>query len=237
MNLYGTLDAAYQHLTRRPVPPAWRAELGDFTDLDVVVGAIRDDRPDPRRSDTVLRVLVTLGRRDRAAMTVALYALAPALRARLGRAVTDEYRADALADLAFVLLDSPLDRPGLAHRLVNRAHTRVWKAAGRVHQRGIVSPVGITPQDPQVLTRKHGAIPDFADDVTQRVDLSRFHAAVRHAVANGDLSERAWAAYRDHRLRRGVDPTGPSCSGTERKLAGRAAPRLQPLIDRHLHAA
>ena len=237
MNLYESLDAAYHHLTRRPLPPAWRPQLGDFSDLDAVVAAIRDDRPDPRRSDTVLRGVLTLGRHDPDAITVALYALAPALRARIGRAVTPDYRADALADLAFVLLDGPFDRPGLAHRLVNRAHTRVWKAAGRVHQRGVVFPVTVTPQEPQVLTRQHGASPDFADTVIRRVDLSRFSAAVQYAIANGALSERAWAAYRDHRLRRAIDPTGPALNGTQRKLAARAIPRLQALVDMHLHAA
>jgi len=34
-----------------------------------------------------------------------MYALAPRLRIRLGRAVTDEYRHDVLTDLALVLLD------------------------------------------------------------------------------------------------------------------------------------
>jgi hypothetical protein len=113
MNPYRNLDTAYRHLALRSTPPAWQSELGD---LDGIVTAIRHDHPDPTASDTMLRRLLAVGRAEPDALTVALYALAPALRARIGRAVTDEYRADALTDLAFVLLDSALDRPRLAHR-------------------------------------------------------------------------------------------------------------------------
>lgn len=236
MNLYATLDATYHRLARRSRPPTWCGELG-FASLDALVATVRNDQPDPQHSDLTLRRLLTVGRREPDAVTVALYALAPALRARTGRAVTEEYRGDALTALAFVVLDSPLDASGLAHRLVNRAHTRVHKAAGRVNRGGCLHPVTITPQDPQVLTQWRGVSPDFADTVTRRVDLGRFHTAVEQAIADGELSETLWVAYRDHRLRRVVDPTTPPSNGTQRKLAGRAVPKLQPIIDTHLHAA
>lgn len=237
MNLYGSLDDAYHRLARRPTPPPWSAELGGFASLDEVVGAIRHDQPDSHRSDIVLRRLLTVARTEPDAVTVALYALAPALRTRIGAASTAEYRADALTTLAIVLLDSPLDRPRLAHRLVNRAHTRVYKAASRIN-RGVGSKlITITPQDPDVLTHRRGVTPDFADTVTRRVDLTRFHTAVQHAIADGELAENLWVAYRDHRLRRAVDPTALPANGSQRKLAGRAVSHLQPLVETHLHAA
>lgn len=234
MDLYRSLDDAYRQLADRPTPPAWQAHLGD---LDRVVATIRDVRPDASRSDAALRRLVTIGRDRRDALTVALYALAPALRARTGRAVSDDYRADALTELTFVLLDSPLDRPGLAHRLVNRAHNRVYKAAKRVHQRGVVRTVTTTTHDPDWIDQHDVSTIDFAEVVAQRVDFARFHAAVDEAIVSGQLSRTLWAAYRDHRLRRAVDPSSPACDGVQRKLATRASVRIQPLIDTYLHAA
>ncbi|MEZ5246043.1 MAG: hypothetical protein R2707_13170 [Acidimicrobiales bacterium] len=50
-------------------------------------------------------------------MIVASFALVPLLRARLGRAVTDEYRNDALTELTIVLLDAPTVGAHLARRL------------------------------------------------------------------------------------------------------------------------
>src|SRR4051794_7258337 len=111
MNLYRTLDDTYRHLALRPAPPAWGSGLRS---LDQLVATIRHDQPDPNESDAALRHLLAVGRNEPEALTVVLYALAPALRARIGRAVTEDYRADVLVELSFVLLDSSLDRPGLA---------------------------------------------------------------------------------------------------------------------------
>lgn len=238
MNLYRTLDAHYARLARRTPPAAWRTGCATH---DEIVTVIRDDHPDPARSDQVLRRLLVTGHAHRDASTVVLHALAPALRSRLGRAVTDEYRSDALTDLAFVLLDADratLDRPGLAHRLVNRAHTRAHKAAHRTYQRGAVRPVTIAPTDPSRLSDRAVAIPtDVADLVAVHVDLYRFLAAAEAAVDSGRLSSNVWAAYRSHRLARAVDPDQPPCDGVQRQLARRAATRLQPLVDTYLHAA
>ena len=86
--LYRDLDTAYQRLVRtRPRP--WQA---GYATLDELVAAIRDDHPDATRSDAVLRQLLAAGMTDNNAWTVALYALAPALRARTARAVTATYR-------------------------------------------------------------------------------------------------------------------------------------------------
>jgi hypothetical protein len=137
-----------------------------------------------------------------------------------------------------VILDSPLDAPRLAHRLVNRAHTRVYKAARRVEQRGVVHIVEIAPVDPQRMPANVGTCtPDIADGVTDRLALARFNHAVLTAVENGALSGSVWAAYRDHRLRRAVDSSPPASTAVQRKLASRAVSRLQPLVDQYLHAA
>jgi hypothetical protein len=179
MNLYRTLDEEYQQLARRPNPPAWQTELGDLNDL---VATIRADRPDPSRSDTALLRLLTIGRDQPDALTVALCALAPALRTRTARAISDDYRTDALAELTFVLLDSPLDRPGLAHRLVNRAHNRVYKTARRVHERGVVRTVTITPHDPAWMGHCDASGRDVACIVTDELGGAAEVAALPPAV-------------------------------------------------------
>ncbi|MFN3256888.1 MAG: hypothetical protein ACE37B_14470 [Ilumatobacter sp.] len=235
MNLFRHIEADYRRIARDGLPDQWCT--GHAT-LDDVVEAIRDHREHQGRSDDLTRHLATIARTDHRAVVVVLYALAPLLGARLGRAVTTEYRTDALTELAMVILDSPLDGPRLAHRLVNRAHTRVYKAARRVEHRGVVHIVQIAPVDPQRMLASDGAgAADIADGVTDRLALARFNDAVLKAVDSGTLSPNVWAAYRDHRLQRALDPSGPTSTAVQRKLASRAASRLQPLVDQYLHAA
>lgn len=235
MNLFRHIEADYRRVARDGLPDQWCIDL---VTLDDVVEAVRDHREHQERSDGLTRRLATIARTDQRAAVVVLYALAPLLGARLGRAVTAEYRTDALTELAMVILDSPLDGPRLAHRLVNRAHTRVYKAARRVEKRGVVNIVQIAPVDPHRMGASVGTRePDIADGVTDRLALARFNHAVLTAVDNGALSGSVWAAYRDHRLRRALDPSGPTSTGVQRKLASRAATRIQPLVDHYLHAA
>jgi hypothetical protein len=235
MNLFRHIEADYRRIARDGISDEWCIDLAT---LDDVVEAIRDHREDQERSDDLTRHLATTARTDQRAAVVLLYALAPLLGARLGRAVTTEYRTDALTELAMVILDSPLDGPRLAHRLVNRAHTRVYKAARRVEQRGVVHIVEIAPIDPRRMMASDGTCtPDIAEGVTDRLALARFHQAVLAAVHGGDLSGSVWSAYRDHRLRRAVDSSHPASTAVQRKLASRAASRLQPLVDQYLHAA
>jgi len=235
MNLFRHIEADYRRVARDGIPDQWGIDL---VTLDDVVEAVRDHREHQERSDGLTRRLATIARTDQRAAVVVLYALAPMLGARLGRAVTTEYRTDALTELAMVILDSPLDGPRLAHRLVNRAHTRVYKAARRVEQRGVVHIVEIAPVDPQrMVVKVRACTADIADRVTDRLALTRFNSAVLTAVGSGTLSSPVWAAYRDHRLRRALDPSAPTSTGVQRKLASRAATRIQPLVDQYLHAA
>jgi hypothetical protein len=235
MNLFRHIEADYRRIARDGLPDQWCIDLAT---LDDVVEAIRDHREHQQRSDDLTRRLATIARTDQRAAVVVLYALGLLLGARLGRAVTAEYRTDALTELAMVILDSPLDGPRLAHRLVNRAHTRVYKAARRVEQRGVVHIVEIAPVDPQRMVASDGAgAADIADGVTDRLALARFIDVVLTAVDSGTLSPPVWAAYRDYRLRRALDPSGPASTGVQRKLASRAATRIQPLVDLYLHAA
>ena len=235
MNLFRHIEADFRRIARDGLPDHWRI---DAATLDDAVEAIRDHRQNQARSDDLTRRLATIARTDQRAALVVLYALAPLLGARLGRAVTAEYRTDALTELAMVILDSPLDGPRLAHRLVNRAHTRVYKAARRVEQRGVVNIVQIAPVDPHRMAASVGTCAaDVADGVTDRLALARFNDAARLAVDNGDLSASLWTAFRDHRLWRALDPSGPTSTGVQRKLASRAARRIQPLVDQYLHAA
>ncbi len=235
MNLFRHIEADYRRIARDGIPDHWRI---DAATLDDAVEAIRDHRQNQERSDALTRRLATIARTDQRAAVVVLYALAPLLGARLGRAVTTEYRTDALSELAIVILDSPLDGPRLAHRLVNRAHTRVYKAARRVVERGVVHVVEIAPVDPSRMGTSFGrSTPDIAEEVTDRLALARFNDAVLKAIDSGGLSRPAWTAFRDHRLRRAVDISGPTATGVQRKLASRAALRIQPLVDQYLHAA
>jgi hypothetical protein len=237
MNLYRQLDTAYQHLTTRP-RPAWLATV-TTNGCHEVVAAIRDDQPDSTTSDATLRALLATARRHPDALTVALHALVPRLRARLGRSVTDDYRGDVLTDLAMVLLDSPLDGPRLAARLVNRAHNRTYKAARSVHTRGVVNITTIAPLDPAHFAHRHDVsdTEDVATIAADRVDLAHFHHAVRAAIDDSELSDDAWAAYRDHRLHRALDPGARLCTGHERTTASRTARKLEPLVESYLHAA
>jgi len=235
MNLYRQLDDSYRRLRRRP-HPVWLAGAW-VVDLDDALATIRDDRPDPTASDSVLRLLVDVGRRESDALTVALYALAPKLRARLARTVTDEYRSDVLTHLAFVLLDSSLDEDRLAARLVNRAHNRAHKADRRVRTHGTVNVMKVAPYEPEHFERVRSHDGDVAALVAERADLARFHGAVDDAIARGRLTEEAWAAYRDHRLRRAVDPDAPVSTSHQRITASRTAHKLAPLVETYLHAA
>lgn len=231
MNLYQQIDHAYRHLARRP-RLAWLDGL-DVRSLDDLVAGIRNDNPDSAGSDRQLRALLEIARRDRDALTVALHSLAPKLRRRLSRAHTDEYRHDALTDLALVLVDSPLDGPRLGARLVNRAHNRAHKAARSIHHRGTIT---ITPADPERVARHLDTDDDLATVVARRVDLARFAHDVRLTLNAGELSERAWIAYREHRLRRAI-LDGPACDAYQRTTASRVARKLEPLARHHLHAA
>lgn len=235
MNLFRHIEADYRRIARDGLPDQWCIDLAS---IDDVVEAIRDHREHQERSDDLTRRLATIARTDQRAAVVVLYALGPLLGARLGRAATAEYRTDALTELAMVILDSPLDGPRLAHRLVNRAHTRVYKAARRVEQRGVVHLVEIAPVDPQRMVATVGACAaDVSDGVIDRLTLARFNQAVLTAVHDGELSASLWAAFRDHRLRRALDASAPTSTGVQRKLASRAASRIQPLVDEYLHAA
>lgn len=241
MKPYRQLDAAYQQLrhrhARRPIPG-----LGD---LDLIVDTIRSDTPDSTDSDEALRDLLRAGRTAPEANTVALHALAPDLAYRISRTATVEYHQEALTELAFVILDSDLAGARLAHRLVNRTHSRVWRSARIDRVRGGTNPVEILPREPDrlVLIQEllEVAVNDdtVADVATARVSLQRFQAAVDDAVARGVVPDQVWTAYRKSRLRSAGIAESVRTTSQERVLAHRAARRLNPYIDAHLavHAA
>ncbi len=237
MNPYRELDAAYRRLHRHA-----SSQLGDLGDLDHLVEIIRDDTPDSTASDRALRELILAGRSDPAATTVALYALAPALRARISRTATAEYHHDAVTELALVVLDSDIDGSGLAHRLVNRAHSRTWRSARSHHTRGVLNITTTVPCEPDrlaLLDGKAGWCDAIDDIVVNRLALERFRLAVEQAVADGVIPPDAWTVYRNHRIRRALVNGLPASTGQERVAAHRAARRLAPYIDAQLavHAA
>jgi hypothetical protein len=236
------LAVAYHHVTLRP--PAWvrHPTLSGYGGIDGIVDAIRDDHPDPARSDAALRALLTIGRGDGRAATVALFSLAVELERRVSRAATREYRADALGELAAVILEGNTTGNGLGHRYVNRAHNRTHKHHHRVrhHGRAVPSTVDPLPTDRIIEHYDRQLAPtDVADLVAARVDLQRFGAAVAAAIADGEVEEQTWTSYADHRLRVLYLPGRAPVPTRQRVAAYRAAKKLQPFIDVHLqgHAA
>lgn len=239
---YRDLTAAYHHLTRRP--PTWTShpDLAHHDGLGAIVDAVRNDRPDPANSDHTVRTLAAIGRTEPTAITVLLHALAAELTARLARTITVEYRADALGELAAVILESDLDGPRIGHRLVNRAHNRTHKHHHRVRHHGHTDPTTVDPYPPDRIIDLHdfnAVTTDVAELATARVDLERFHVAIAAAVATGELGEKVWAVYSDHRLRTVFIPADSPAATRQRVAAYRAAKRIQPFIDIHLkgHAA
>jgi hypothetical protein len=237
VNPYRELDAAYRRLHRHG-----SRQLSDLGDLDHLVEVIRDDTPDSAASDRALRELILAGRSAPAATTVALYALAPALRARISRTATTEYHHDAVTELALVVLDSDIDGARLAHRLVNRTHSRVWRSARRPHTRGVLNVTTTVPCEPDrlaLLVRQQAWSNGVDDVVVNRLALERFRAAVEQAVADGVIPVDAWTVYCNHRIRRALVTGLPASTGQERVAAHRAVRRLAPYVDAHLgvHAA
>lgn len=238
MNPYRELDAAYRRLHRH----ASSQQLSDLGDLDHLVEVIRNDMPDSAASDRALRELIHTGRSVPAATTVALYALAPALRGRISRTATVEYHHDAVTELALVVLDSDIDGSRLAHRLVNRTHSRIWRSARSHHTHGVLNITTTVPCEPDrlaLLDRKAGWSDAIDDIVVNRLALERFRQAVEQAVADGVIPLDAWTVYRNHRIRRALVNGLPASTGQERVAAHRAARRLAPYVDAHLvaHAA
>ena len=148
-----------------------------------------------------------------------------------------EYRSDALTDLATVVLEGDLAGPRIGHRLVNRAHTRTHKHHHRVRHRGYIEETTVDPYPPEWVIEagdRRGVGADVADLAAARVDIGRFHEAIMELLLSGALPLAAWEVYRDHRL--GSDFVMAAPAPTERRVAAyRAARRLQPLVDSHLH--
>lgn len=236
------LAVAYQHLTRRP--PRWisHPSLSCYGALDGIVAAIRDDLPDSTDSDATLRTLATIGRDDSRAVTVALHSLVPELARRISRATTVEFRADALSELAAVILEPGEGRSQLAHRYVNRAHNRIHKHHHRVRNRGKAAPFTVHPlPNDRVLDYRDRQADraDIADLVAARVDLERFGIGIAAAIADGTLQSRTWVTFSDLRLRVVYVADRQPIPTRERVAAWRASKKVQPRIDQHLqgHAA
>lgn len=240
-NPYWALAHAVGHLTHRR--PRWtydpslagaidQARAGRWADQ--LTQAVRAHRVDAERSDRTIRALARVGSDEPDAVTVLMHALAPGLWARLS-GTSDEYHADALGELAFVISDAThsgdIDQSNLARRLVNRAHNRTRR---RYSRRSITH---VSPLDPGPLARlydeRQAVAVDPAEVAIARADLASFAHTIEQWIAEGRLSETAWTRYRDYRLRRalGFDTLGDQPT---RLAAHRVAARLQRPIERHL---
>jgi hypothetical protein len=256
MNQYRAIDAAYEAIVRHP--PLWLSTLAPAPDqhqdgggrlltereqLDQIVAVINSDRPtDTADSDDMLRRLIAIGRYDSDAITVILRAFIPRLRARIRSHALAEYHSDAIAALSMVCLDSNLDGPNLAMRLLNRAHNRTWRDGRRFRNRGEINHYRTNPLSPDVILEAHERVndpaADPADHVARIVDLARFSQAVHAALDSGEISVKTWEHFRDLKLARAL-LGGEALSATRRTEAFRAAKRMEHLIDNLLssHAA
>lgn len=236
------LDIAYRHLTRRP--PHWtqHPSLSRYGGLDGIVAAIRDDHPDSTDSDAIVRTLAAISSHDSRAATVTLHGLVPDLERRISRATTGEFRADALSELAAVILEPDDGGSRLAHRYVNRAHNRIHKHHHRVRNRGKAVPFTVhpLPNDRVIDYRDRQPGPaDIADLVAARVDLERFGAGIAAALAEGTLASQTWATFSDLRLRVVYLADRQPIPTRDRVAAWRSSKKVQPFINAHLqgHAA
>jgi hypothetical protein len=249
MQHYRNLDTAFDQLERRR--PIWLDELATLNPIvgrpnaEALATVIRTVNADPANvdaSDGSIRQLVGLGRRNPDAITLLVRAFAPRLRAKISRGATDEFHADALANLAIVCLEGEVEGRGLAWKLINRAHNRTWRQGVSTRHRGAHGQYGINPQEPEVMAEiadSRGVFAlDPADHVARVVDLDRFAASVRIAIDAGVITETTWTHFRDFRLARALC-RDEAMSSVTRSHASRAAVRMQPLIDSLLssHAA
>jgi hypothetical protein len=234
---YRSVATAYARLDGRR---RRHLELILGADLDDLVLRIQHHRQAPSASDDAIRAAASA---EADAHLVALHALVPELRQRIARTATTEYHADAVGNLALVLLDSDLTPNGLAPRLISRAHNRTLRAARSARIRGDSGQIVIEPCAPDILDRRRDGRPDdhtdVAEEAAQRTDLTRFGQAVQNAITAGEMAETTWSTYRDHRLRRTLVPDAAVSTGAERVAAHRAARRLAPIVSTHLqgHAA
>ena len=230
------LEVAYRQLARRPpdwaaVPPCARTTASTGSSpLSATIAPTR------RHRTPLLRALAAIAREDRRAATVALYASPPSFERRLSRAATAEYRADALGELAAVILEGDTAGSGLGHRYVNRAHNRTSKHHHRVrhHGRAVSVDRRSAPDRPRdrVPATASSTPSDIADVVAARVDLERFGAAVAAAIAEGDLAEQAWTHVRRPPAARRV-PARPAAGADP--PASRRLPRRQEAPAHHRH--
>lgn len=224
--------------------PSWvgHPSLAGFSDgaeanIDTVIAAVRDQGPNERKSDAAVVALLALAADHPDALTVLLAALAPILRMKLHRGVTEEYKTDALGDLVFVLCDAiergdVVGKSRLVRRLLNRTHNRSYKRSRRTL---------IPAWAPEWIDR----VPDstsrigVADLAAARADLATFGRAVQRAIEDGRLPASGWETFLEHRLlAEFVEPLAPATS-SRRSIAARTARRIRPLATTHLagHAA
>jgi hypothetical protein len=238
------LAATVERIAR--TQPAWPTQLGlpgVATVADLVV-AIRDTHPDSAVSDAAVRAVLRQ-RGDVEAGTVLVHALAYILDQRITRAATWDYLADALGDLTIVVFDTigPADLDGLthlAHRLVNRAHNRVYKRRIRIDGSGSNHVAEVTPAEPERLSRMSDDLGNHAGGVaelaTTLADLAAYGAGIQEAIDSGALSSEVWEDVRDHRLRPAIaakaDRTARQRAATSRNLR-----KLDRYARRHLTAA
>lgn len=234
---YRQLSRSCDVLARRRLPWTEDRRLEGLAIADQVT-AVRGYRQDDQRSDWTIRALVSIGADHSDAITVLVHALAGPLKAKLRNAATVEYVTDALSDLTFVVFDSidngePDRLDHLARRYLARTHNRTWRAEHQARHHGTKRPATVDSYGPTRLVgiqdRLGGGGDEVATLATDRADLAQFYEAIRGAIKDGRLSERAWSTYRDHRLGRIFTPPQGPASIAERAAALRAARLIQPL--------
>jgi hypothetical protein len=176
-------------------------------DLHEVVDTIRAD--DSHASDDALRLLLHADHPE--APTVALYALAPRVRKKLGdnSRRSHEYVYDVYGNLAVILAEGPHDGTCLARRLVGRAHQRTYAAVRRVHRKSVHGqPVIVLPMEPDSLvhfrdenTVEPSECPFSGSPLTER-DVALIRATRIHGLPLRDTALLLGMSYQQASKRR-----------------------------------
>lgn len=188
------LQAAYDHLARKPHPWPTHAVLGQHPVADHVAAIRAGDDPPSRRWSASPKA------RDGDATTLALWALLPALREEAWAfpppAPPGPRRAPGLCYEAIRRADP--GEPRLARRLVERAHGR-WRRGPARYGCAAEASLEEAPLE-AASARWWGGTDPVADHVLARLSLGELAAAAAAAIDARALSPEAWAMLLAARL-------------------------------------
>ena len=185
-------------ILHRCTPSAWidaQPALARFPTPAAIVAAVRNDVPDARRSDEVIRAMHALAPVYPDASLVLLEALIPKALQRLGT-TSPEFREEVIVNLAWAVADfAHLDDVGhLAYRLAGRATRRTWRrqqAEQRWSDNAVALETGLDLVRPARPAEDHAIV---------NVQLDHVSRLLAEGLESGAISSYDWQTFRDARL-------------------------------------